>query len=566
MKMRFASFLFALMLIITMIPQWAMPVSAAYENTYVNTGNQAADILGVALTQVGYVEGSGNRTKYGEWYGMNGEAWCGMFVSWCANQAGIPSSVLPKYARSNPEGWGLKRLDGATYRPKPGDLFFKKNLSHVGLVYYLDGDYFYTLEGNAGSAPHSVCIRKRLIKDFYFGSPNYKGGAEHSYTTGYDTTHPHKEYKICSHCSDKYYTGKTQSVDTCTECIQAACSHTYSAWAESGKEHTRTCSKCNKTEVKSHNWNTGTITKQPTCAQSGSKDQTCKDCGAKRTVSIPKTDTHKFSEHEYVDEQNHKRTCSVCKKTETEAHAENEAWSTDHAYHWYACEVCNDRYQQQEHNFPNGCESACSVCGYLSPAGHVPSEKALFDDDGHWYVCQVCNLKIQYNPHTFSAECAEICESCDYRRETIHTFSAELISDESGHWLQCNVCGEKADISQHVPDTAAKDWEDQTCVDCGYIIRSAAEHVHQYHTVHSDGEYHWGSCGCGYEMPKQAHNWSMRSQTCSVCERHANDTGVNITGDHSLHWWLIGIGSLAIVSGLTVLCLRIGKKRPVKVA
>ena len=36
---------------------------------------------------------------YGEWYGMNGQPWCAMFVSWCAWQAGVfGRRNLPKYA------------------------------------------------------------------------------------------------------------------------------------------------------------------------------------------------------------------------------------------------------------------------------------------------------------------------------------------------------------------------------------------------------------------------------------------------------------------------------------
>lgn len=64
--------------------------SAAYENTYVNTGNQADDIVGVAKTQVGYTEIGNNYTKYNEWFGSlsgygKNYAWCQTFVAWCAN-------------------------------------------------------------------------------------------------------------------------------------------------------------------------------------------------------------------------------------------------------------------------------------------------------------------------------------------------------------------------------------------------------------------------------------------------------------------------------------------------
>lgn len=559
MKMRIASFLFALMLLLTLLPNCEVPVSAAYENTYTNTGDQAADILGVALTQVGYVEGYGNITKYGNWYGMNGEAWCGMFVSWCANQAGIPTSVLPKYARSNPEGWGLTRLDGAKYRPKPGDLFFKKSLTHVGLVYYLDGDYFYTLEGNAGSEPHSVCIRKRLIKDYYFGSPKYKGGADHNYTTAYETAHPHKEYRYCSGCSDKYYTGKTQTVADCIECIQAACSHTYSSWTESGTQHTRTCSKCAKKETKNHNWNTGTITIQPTCAKTGSKDQTCKDCGAQRTTILPKTDSHKFKECEYVDEVNHQKTCSVCKKVVTEAHADNAQWSSDHMYHWYDCDLCNDRYQQQEHDMPDGCESPCTICQYISEVGHILSDSPSYDEKEHWQSCTVCSQQTQRSEHHFSAECDEVCDGCEFRRETTHSFSETLMGDANGHWSTCTLCQATTELAAHTPDTSVPDWLDQPCLDCGYIVRSASEHQHQYDVCESDGDCHWGQCACGEEMPIQAHNWSMRTQACTVCERSVEEPVDN--APNLIIWIAIIGGSCLLISGISILCVHIARKK-----
>ena len=85
-----------LMILVAMLvlPLFATPVNAAYDNTYSNTGNMRNDIIGVALTQVGYTEGSNNYTKYGVWYGQPNSPWCGMFVSWCANQAGVPSSVI----------------------------------------------------------------------------------------------------------------------------------------------------------------------------------------------------------------------------------------------------------------------------------------------------------------------------------------------------------------------------------------------------------------------------------------------------------------------------------------
>ena len=56
-------------------------------------------ILNVAAGEVGVQEGSDGYTKYGAWYGFPRDPWCAMFVSWCANQAHIPTSVIPKTAR-----------------------------------------------------------------------------------------------------------------------------------------------------------------------------------------------------------------------------------------------------------------------------------------------------------------------------------------------------------------------------------------------------------------------------------------------------------------------------------
>ncbi len=73
-------------------------------NTYVNTGNQRNDIVGVAKTQVGYKEGSDGGTKYGAWWmeynGLGASAislqWCSLFVLWCANQANAAWQAAPQ--------------------------------------------------------------------------------------------------------------------------------------------------------------------------------------------------------------------------------------------------------------------------------------------------------------------------------------------------------------------------------------------------------------------------------------------------------------------------------------
>lgn len=219
-----------------------MPVSAVdHENTYTNTGNQRQDLIGVALTQVGYREGANNDTKYGDWYGLSNQPWCAMFVSWCARQADISTDILPMSARARPDGQGFnitwyKR--GSGYRPQPGDLFFvgtTYDWSHVGIVYEVHDDYIYTIEGNTnndGSAEGTdVMIRSRKIDTCDFGVPAYEGcDQDHDYTLGYDSAHPHAKYYLCGTCGDRYYTGSNQTVNTCKSCISCGCSASYAGY------------------------------------------------------------------------------------------------------------------------------------------------------------------------------------------------------------------------------------------------------------------------------------------------------------------------------------------------
>lgn len=144
------------------------------------TGNQRADIIAVALSQVGYHEGgsisdmsgnstsSGNYTEYGAWYGINPAAWCAMFVSWCARQAQIPTSVLKNSscAGCSSSYFNIPYYNGNSYTPQAGDLFFTKSWSHVGIVASVSGSTFTTIEGNSSD---KVTSHNYTISSYYFG-------------------------------------------------------------------------------------------------------------------------------------------------------------------------------------------------------------------------------------------------------------------------------------------------------------------------------------------------------------------------------------------------------------
>ena len=51
------------------------------------------DIVNRARFELDYTEKNDNETKYGAWYGINGQPWCAIFVSWCYDKAGLVDKI-----------------------------------------------------------------------------------------------------------------------------------------------------------------------------------------------------------------------------------------------------------------------------------------------------------------------------------------------------------------------------------------------------------------------------------------------------------------------------------------
>lgn len=138
----------------------------------------AKDIIDVAIGEIGYAESGTNQTKYGAWMGMNGAAWCHMFVSWCADQAGEGAAVPKTASTTTGMNWfkskGLFKVKGS-YTPKRGDLvYFKTGRSHVGVVEYVSGSTLHTVEGNSSN---KVTRRTYSLSESTltgYGVPKYK--------------------------------------------------------------------------------------------------------------------------------------------------------------------------------------------------------------------------------------------------------------------------------------------------------------------------------------------------------------------------------------------------------
>ena len=138
----------------------------------------AKDIIDIAIGEIGYAETGSNQTKYGAWFGMNGAAWCHMFVSWCAAQAGESAAVPKTASTTTGMQWfkdkGIFKVKGA-YTPKRGDVvYFKTGRSHVGLVEKVSGNTLHTIEGNSSNkvARRTYSLSESTLTGY--GVPKYK--------------------------------------------------------------------------------------------------------------------------------------------------------------------------------------------------------------------------------------------------------------------------------------------------------------------------------------------------------------------------------------------------------
>jgi surface antigen len=150
-------------------------------------------VLNRARSQIGVNEqpfGS-NRTAYGAWYGVQGQPWCAMFVSWCTFHEGLPlPATISKGFAYTPAGaaW-FQRRRRWTNRPAPGHIVFfnfpgdsVNRISHVGIVESVrhDGSVV-SIEGNTdergGRTGGKVMRKVRRVGIVGYGIPDYDGKA-----------------------------------------------------------------------------------------------------------------------------------------------------------------------------------------------------------------------------------------------------------------------------------------------------------------------------------------------------------------------------------------------------
>ena len=266
--------------------------------------------------------------------------------------------------------------------------------------------------------------------------------------------------------------------------------HTYSTeWSTDSANHWHECSCGDKKDLAPH--------------VDANNDHNCDVCGKKMSDHTGGTATCKD-----------KATCTICgqKYGNLAAHNYKTEWSTDETNHWHECSVCGDKKDEAAHVDANK-DHNCDVCG-----------KKMSDHTGGTATCKE------------KATCT-ICGQ-KYGELAAHNYKTEWSTDETNHWHECSVCGDKKDEAAHIPGAAATETTPQTCTICGYVIKAALGHTHNFNQKNTSETYlksaatctkkavYYYSCTCG----------EKGTETFESGELAAHAYKTTWSNDNASHW------------------------------
>ena len=266
--------------------------------------------------------------------------------------------------------------------------------------------------------------------------------------------------------------------------------HTYSTeWSTDSANHWHECTCGDKKDLAAH--------------VDANNDHNCDVCGKKMSDHTGGTATCK-----------EKATCTICgqKYCNLAGHNYKTEWSTDETNHWHECSVCGDKKDVAAHTDANN-DHNCDVCG-----------KKMSDHTGGTATCKE------------KATCT-ICGQ-KYGELAAHNYKTEWSTDETNHWHECSVCGDKKDEAAHIPGAAATETTPQTCTICGYVIKAALGHTHNFNQKNTSETYlksaatctkkavYYYSCTCG----------EKGTETFESGELAAHAYKTTWSNDNASHW------------------------------
>ena len=251
---------------------------------------------------------------------------------------------------------------------------------------------------NDEDADCNVCGYERVVHKF---SPEWSAD---------DTNHWH----VCS-CGEK--------------CDIAP--HEYGNWRTyNDKYHTSSC-VCGKSKTAEHNWDGGSVTKQPTETEAGIKTYTCEDCRGTRVEVIPKLES----------DQPMTLSAKVIENTSDGILVQINVSDTQPIVGSLISASYNDNGKMLG---AVPCAAAETVSVKL-PAGGTLVKVIWMQEDTYLPIYEPVLLQLGHS----------------------HKPNMQWSSNETNHWHECtgSVCREKLDFAVHV-DTSA----DGLCDVCGYLI------------------------------------------------------------------------------------------------
>ncbi|MBE6547422.1 MAG: hypothetical protein E7667_00890 [Ruminococcaceae bacterium] len=287
------------------------------------------------------------------------------------------------------------------------------------------------------------------------------------------------------------------------------------------------------------------VSKQPTCAETGTKVATCTKCGAiTDEEQIAKLAHTPGAEATCTSAQ----TCTVC-GTQIKAALGHTPGDEATCTTPQLCIRCDYQYAPAKGHTPNMAnatctlDKACTVCGYIidSATGHTPGEPATCIRE---QTCNTCGILIQPAlGHTPGAEATcttpQVCTVCGavlvgvidhipgepatcvtpQRCQICNTVLASVIDHTPGAAATCTtaqtctVCGTTlVSAKGHTPGAAATCTTAQTCTVCGIQIKPALGHKPGAAATCKKDQ----TCTvCGEVLAKAAHEPNIESATCA---------------------------------------------------
>ena len=224
--------------------------------------------------------------------------------------------------------------------------------------------------------------------------------------------------------------------------------HTYSTeWSTDDANHWHECTCGDKKDLAAH--------------VDVNKDHNCDVCGKKMSDHTGGTATCKD-----------KATCSICgqKYGDLAAHNYKTTWSSDETNHWHECSVCGDKKDVAAHTDANN-DHNCDACG-KKMSDHTGGTATCKDKA----TCSICGQK--------------------YGDLAAHNYKTTWSTDSTKHWHECSVCGDKKDEAAHTPGAAATETTPQTCTICGYVIKAALGHTHNFNQKNTSETYLKSAATC----------------------------------------------------------------------